>query len=375
MTVYDQPKSTLSDTGPDIRVIADVVKMIDPHDTPLIVALGGLDGARSKLNIKGLGTKIEWIEDSLSTMATTVNNTDAIATDSTSFKVADGSLLKDSDIITIDSELMIVKSVATDTITVYARNYSGTNATHATNAAITIEGMSRMEGDTTDYRAIDALNIPYNYMSILEEGLKITASDLVKPQWGIHDQWDFAAAKKIPDMLRKLEKMCFNGVRAVQTASVPSSMGGLLTFVTNNYTTTTGKILKTMVDDLTESIYADGGNPDLFVCHPGTARDLRDIYDVTAFVQTTLQNTEFGMQAITTLNSQWGPLRLVQSRFCPTGNAFILDSSRIGLYTYRPFGWHELGRTGDFKAAEVVGEFSFAVANDKAHGYMSGIST
>ena len=48
MTVYDQPKTTYSDTTPHKRVITDIISLIDPSDAPLVDALGGLDGASGK---------------------------------------------------------------------------------------------------------------------------------------------------------------------------------------------------------------------------------------------------------------------------------------------------------------------------------------
>jgi hypothetical protein len=377
MSVYDQPKSTYSDTGPDIRVISDVVKMIDPRDTPLIIALGGLDSASSKFRINRNGTKIEWLEDALSSLTTTADDTTTIATNSTSFAVTDASLFKDGDVIKVDSEYMVVSAsdATNNTISIYSRSYGGTNATHASTSAIEIVGQARLEGDDADYRGIAQLSVPYNYTAIFQEGLKITGTQEVISQYGIADQWEYQAMKEIPSLMRLIEKSVFQGIRAAGTVSAPRSFGGLATFVTTNTTSTTGKVNKTMVDDLAESIYGYGGNPDLFVVHPSSARDLRDVYDSSSFVNVTLQNTEFGMLPITSVNTGWGSLQLVQSRFCPTGRAYMLDSKRVGMYTLRPFGWREVARSGDSRKGEVIGEFSLVVANDAAHGYMSGIVT
>ena len=55
MAVYDQQVTTYSDTTPHIRIVNDVISLIDPVDTPLLVAIGGLDAARSKFKIRGNG--------------------------------------------------------------------------------------------------------------------------------------------------------------------------------------------------------------------------------------------------------------------------------------------------------------------------------
>ena len=61
MAVYDLPKSSYSATVNAVRVIADSIKLIDPIATPLLVALGGFDGARDKFELRGNGTKVEWL--------------------------------------------------------------------------------------------------------------------------------------------------------------------------------------------------------------------------------------------------------------------------------------------------------------------------
>lgn len=377
-TVYDQPKSTYSDAGPDIRVISDIVNIIDPVDTPFIAAIGGLDGASSKLRITQKGTKIEWLEDEYSPLSGTANHTTTIATNDTTWTVTDASIFRDGMIVQIDNELMIVKSAdpTGNTVAVYSRSYGGTNATHASTSTMNIVGMARLEGDDADFSGLNALTIPYNYTSIFQDAFKLTGTAAVIPQYGIPDAKEYHSAKKIPDLLRQVERGCFWSIRAVGTASAPRSMGGLGTYITDNTTTAgSSKVTKTLVDDLAESIYSDGGNPDLFVCTPGTARDLRDIYDNSSFVRLDNMNTQFGMMPVVAIRTQWGELKIIQSRHCRADHAYMLTSKKVGLYSLRPFHWSDLAKNGDSERIEVVGELSLAVANDKSHGKIIGIST
>jgi hypothetical protein len=53
----------------------------------------------------------------------------------------------------------------------------------------------------------------------------------------------------------------------------------------------------------------------------------------------------------------------------------MLDSRKVGFYTLRPFFQKALAVTGDSQKGEVVGEYSLLVANDKAHGYIYGITS
>lgn len=378
MAVYDQPKTTYSDTTNAVRIISNIINLIDPVDTPLLAAIGGLSGGSSKFKIRGNGTMIEWLEDAYNPLTDVLVQGTTVTTNTTVFTGTDVSVLKIGHQILIDSEYMVVSAVdvTNNTYNVYSRSYGGTNATHASTATVTIVGMARLEGATTDFNGLVDITAPYNYTQIFEDALKLTSTEMVIDEYGYSDAWTYQANKKIPQLLRLVEKTLFHGVRAAGSATAPRSMGGLGTFTgTTNTVAVGGAIAKTYIDALAEECVLSGAMVDLFVCHPSIANDARALLDTSSFVNLTQQNTEFGMLDIRKINTQYGSLRIVESRWCPTGTAYMLDSSKIGMYTLRPFGWKPLGRVGDFDAADLVGEFSLAVANEAAHGTLTGITT
>lgn len=376
-TLFEQQKTTYSDTVAQVRVISNIIQLIDPVDTPLIAALGGLDAARSKFRVGMNGKKVELLEDEYHPIETVVSAA-TITTNATNFTVADASIFQDGHVIKVTDELMVVKAVDTsgDTVTVYSRSYGGTNSTHLSTAAISIVGMARLEGDDADYVGLLKLSNPYNFTSIYHKALKVAGTEEAIDQYGFDNAFSYQAQKAVPELLRLIERNLFWGVRAEGSATAPRSAGGLLTFITNNSVNQTGAITKASVDLLAENVMIDGGNPDLFVCHPSIANDIKALLDSSSFVRVD-QNPggQFGMTPISRIQTQYGSMRMVVSRWCPTSHAFMLDSRKVGLYTLRPFGWKPLAVTGDSRKGEVVGEFSALVANDKAHGYLYNITT
>lgn len=377
MAVYDQQVTTYSDTTPHVRVIADVIKMIDPVDTPLLAALGGLDSARGKFQIKQNGTMIEILEDEHDPLTGTLGVGMTASTTTTTSAVVDASIFQDGHIIKIDNEYMVISAADAvgNTITVYSRSYGGTNATHASTSSIEIVGMARLEGDDADYGPIVDITAPFNYTSIFQKALNVSGTQQVIDQYGISDEFAYQSAKAVPGLLRLVEKTAFHGVRAAGSGSAPRSAGGLLTFVTDNSVNAGGAIAKSDVDNLAEAILLDGGNPDLLVLNPSVANDIRGLIDSSSFVRVDQENTQFGMAPITRIATQYGFLRLVESRWCPLATAFMLDSAKVGFYTLRPFFMKPLAVTGDSQKGEVVGEFSLLVANDKAHGWIYGLTS
>lgn len=376
MTIYDGMKTTFSDATPQARTISDVVQMIDPRDTPLLARLG-LDGAREKFKIQLNGNKIELLEDELDPLETAANNGDTIAVDDLAFTVADASVFQDGHVILIDAEYMVVKSAntATNEVSVYSRSYGGANATHAEDAAIQIVGMARLEGDDADFGPLLAISAPFNYTSIFQKAVQVSGTQQVISQYGIDDEFQYQANKAVPHLLRLVEGAAFHGVRSAGSASSPRSMGGLGSFITDNTLDAGGGIAKADVDALMEEIIMDGGHPDLLVMNPRVANDLRSLLDNSSFVRVSQSENKLGLDAIERVVTQYGELELVMDRWCPAHTAYILESGKVGFYTLRGFEAKELARSGDSLKGEVVGELSLLVANNKAHGKITGITT
>jgi hypothetical protein len=61
-------------------------------------------------------------------------------------------------------------------------------------------------------------------------------------------------------------------------------------------------------------------------------------------------------------------------RWAPTTMIYIIDPQHAGLLTYDPFAWEDLAKTGDYDRAEVVGEFTFCLRQEKAHALLTNVS-
>ena len=304
MPTLDQPISTFDDNSVDRRVIGNAIQLIDPMDTP-VVALLGLNSARSKFQLNLSGTKIEIIEDTHAVLASTANQGTTITTTTLVITVADGSDFQAGHIIQIDSEYMVVASVSSNALTVYSRTYGGTRATHTATAAINIVGMARLQGADVSYGPISPLTQPYNYTQIFQKGVKVTRTKAKIAQYGINDYLEYQADKSVPELARLIERSFFHGIRAIGSETTPSSFGGVGTFITDNSSSITTTITKAAVDALAKKIYDDGGAPDTLILPTGGANTLHNLLDSSSFVRVTQEETEFGMKPITRINTQF----------------------------------------------------------------------
>jgi len=371
MAVVDQPRTTYTDTNIARRVISDSVSLIDPSDTPFLAKFPP-GSAESKFSIVRGGTKIEWLEDVLATTADTLAAA-ASATTVTDLTVTDASLWKVGDNWLIDSEVVWVSAVntATNVVTV-TRGVAGTAASHASNAACSYITNSRLEGATTDYGQTTTLNNPYNYTQIIQDAVKVTRSQEKLLEHGISNELDYQRDKKLKELNRSLEKACIFEVsmRSAGSATTPRRMGSLATFITTagNYTTTTTTISKANIDNTMLACFQDGGNPRILMANPATILNIRNLIDSSSFVKVSQDERSLGMR-LERVVTQYGELELLPNRWMNAKYAFLLDPDFVGVYEYDPWSEEDLGKTGDFYAREIVGEFSLVVQQgDKAHG-------
>src|SRR5512139_3160360 len=146
MAVFDSPASTYSDTTPHKRAITDVISLIDPFDTPLITALGGLDGASGKFRFTNWPSKtVEWLQDDHLPLSSTLAESATVTSTIVTITVADGSLIQAGDILLASTEQMWVSSVSGNVITV-TRGAFATNTTQTSLSAFYIIGQARVEG-------------------------------------------------------------------------------------------------------------------------------------------------------------------------------------------------------------------------------------
>ena len=302
----------------------------------------------------------------------------SMATDDTQFTFADASPFQDGTMILIDTEYLVVKAVnnTTQVVDFYTRGTYSTATTLASTAAVAIVGMARLEGDDADYASLTDIGTAYNYSSIFQKALNISETDIALDYYGMSDSFSYQSGKVLPEQFRLFELALFHGQRYVGTSALPRAMGGLGTFIGSNTVAAGGAITKADIDDLAEKIYLDGGQPDLLCLHPSVVQDLKDILDSSSFVRITQQEGSIlGTKPMRGVSTQWGDLLIVSSRFQPLATGYILDSRKVGPYQLRPFAWHDLARVGDSRKGEVVGELSLLVANNEAHGTITGITS
>lgn len=368
------PYSTYSDTTPQVRVVTDYISLLDPSDAPFIELIGGLDGASGKFQFRNQGKVVEWLEDTLTPLSGTLaQQSMTTATTVVTITVDDGDVFQPGHILLVGTEKMWVSAVSGDVITV-TRGFAGsTSATQASNAAYTIIGMARLEGDDSDPIGYTDITSNSNYTQIFHKEIKVTGSEMAIDNYGFTDPYQYQAAKAIPEMMRLIERTLQYGYRDAGSTTTPRTMGGYQTFITSNLADGSS-ITPTKIEDALELAYnAGGGGEFAAVVNPATYQTIKAKYDTSAYVRYAPEQTRVGM-LVDKIVTPFGNVSFTVDRWQLSTLIPMLRLDNIGMLTLRPWQVEDLAKTGDARKTELVGEFTLCVRQDKSHALLTAVS-
>lgn len=374
-------RTTYTDSNVKPESLNALISLIDWRDAALLKEFGVGNESRFKFTFWPR-TAYEWLEDTMSSRSTTL--AEAVSIGETDIDVTDGSIFKEGDIVKVDSELMYVSSVATNTITV-TKGYAGTtDTTHSSGATIQLATIARLEGADYDTGHTTAVTRNINYTQILSEAVKVTGSQMVDENYGIDDEMAYHIAKliggsnnigekgKAGKLSILLQQTFYHGQKAAGTATTSRAMGGFEEFVTTNVTDLNGASLQLSdLVDLLEDCFNAGGMPGLLICNTHQWRKINSFFEGSIRTERT---EDTGGHVIKTVSTVFGDMEIMFDRWCPTDRIYLVEKEKLGWITYRPFQVMDRAPLGDYAVKEVLGEFGFVLQNENAHGYIKNAS-
>jgi hypothetical protein len=361
-----------STTEPIKRTVTDRIIMADPLSIVLISALGLNNESKFKF-LNTPGKTYEWLEDTFSPREDTLN-TATITSDTTLtiLTVTNGSYFQAGDVILLDLEYMYVTSVATNVLNV-TRGFGGTQATHANAVAVYITGRNRLEGASAGDGHFTEPTTGYNYSAILQKSIEISRSNALLQRYGIPDLVNWEIDKKMAELLAILNLQGYHGQRKVGSTSTPRGFGGLGQLISTNATANaTVALTRGQIETAIQQAWGYG-NPTLLFCGAWAKRKIASFYE--GYVKTERSEMLGGIE-IDKISSPLGiNLSVIVDRACPTKNLYIVDPNFAGFITVDPFFEESLGKSKDTAYfGQVVGEYGFVLANEKAHAKITNFS-
>jgi hypothetical protein len=248
--------------------------------------------------------KVEWLEHERLPVITTTDTDDAAGTE-TSVAVAagTGAYFRPGDLVRVETtgELMLVSTVATDTLTVVRGiGAGGTGTAWGTTNGITllkVGNASTQGASMPEIRSVNKVAL-FNYTWIQRDPYGMTRTLAMTKQHG-GDPERIERKQAGFDHKRSIEHMLFAGKRDLrQVSSRPQTiMGGLLYYINANITTVGGNLTAANLETYLADVFRYGSNRKFAFCSPIFLRALSSFSIGKTSLSTWDEGKKYGVAA------------------------------------------------------------------------------
>lgn len=358
--------------------MSDTLGMISPSDVPLLSLIG-----KDSLKSPCVATKHEWLEDELRPLDTAIATqgefSGAGAVTTATVTAGQGVYIRAGDIWLIESELVLINSIATDTLNIAAggRGYGGsTAAAHATLTPMKLIGNVNVQDAAQGASRTTTKTGLFNYTQLYEDTVVVTSTAQAIKKWVEQNEMDAQLMRALKVAWIQWERALFHGRKVAPSAGVASAMDGFLVRITTNAYAKAGAL---MVEDFLlqalQDSWAAGGEPDTVVLNAFQKRQCNKFLDSQRM---TTRIDRIAGSIIDTYTSDFGTVDIVLDRNAPADTVSVLDRKKIG---FGPLTDHALSAapvetsTRTKKAMQIIGQYTSETRNEKAHAKITGLAT
>jgi hypothetical protein len=348
--------------------VVDEILLLNPHQTPLINALGFSTPVSQVEHV--------WFEDEMIGDESTVNGAVA-STATTAIIVADVEPFRVGHVIKVGDELLYVSAinVGTKTLTV-TRGYANTTAAAIADAAkIEVLFVEGIEGADARAARSKVRVRKSNLTQIFDDSIDISGTAKAVTQYGIDNLYEYEKQKKQLELALQLEKAVINGV--LYESGQIRQMKGIRQWITTNVTNVAGALTVGAINTLAQKVYdaggfASGGDYKIMVA---AKQKIALSGSDASKVQLTRMDNKRG-NTVDGIVTDFGEFEIVLNQNIAADELLLVDANRMAIkpLATRDFGHTYMGAKGDYDTGMIVGEYTLEFKQEKAHGRLKGLS-
>lgn len=358
--------------------MSDTLGMISPFEVPLLSIIG-----KSSLKSPCIATKHEWLEAALRPLDTAIatqgefSGTGAVST--ATVTAGQGVFLRAGDVVKIESELCLINSMSTDTISILAggRGYGGsTAAAHVTLTPIRIIGQVNLQDAPQGASRTTTKTPQFNYTQIFEDTVVVTSTQAAIAKWVQQQDMPAQVADALKIAWINWERTLLDGRKVAPSAGVASAMDGILPRITTNaYAKAGAPLVEDFILQAMQDSWRAGGRIDTIVLNDFNKRQANRFLD--SMRMTSRQDREAGV-IVDSYRSDFGIADIVLDRNCPSDTVLLIQKEKIG---FGPLTDHALSvapvetNTRTKEASQIIGQYTAEVRNENAHAKITGLAT
>ena len=332
--------------------------------------------------------KHEWVEDELASdyVTLTADYTDGDL--SISVSATDSAKLYQYDILRPEGAnwlCQVTDATPSGTSVTVTEDYgSTTTATYDISdkgSKMYIVARGKIEGADLVVDDIEGRDRSSNYTQIFEKGLQFSGSMQELQFYAVEDEMSHQIVKKTMLAKRSLNMavlLSYKHDTPQGSSSATRTMDGLIAQISasgGNSTTTEEALTESVMNQLNQDVFDDGGVVDTIICGPYQARQISSF---NAGKQRVPINEHLAGTFVNAFLFDLGnTAKVIVDRWCPKDTIIFVEKGRVFLVPLGGRRWNamKLAITGDSQKWMLVGEWTLEVRHaTKAHGIHTNLT-
>jgi hypothetical protein len=261
---------------------------------------------------------------------------------------------------------------------------------------------AQIEGDDiTSFTAVTATVRVGNYTQISRKDVILSGTLETVDKAGRRSELSYQLAKRSAEIKRDIETTCLaNQAATAGSTSAARKTGGMLAFLTTNTSKGTGggdpsyttapdaartdatttnlrSFSETLLKDVIQKVWTQGGNPKVVMAGPVNKQNLSKMTGIA----NARYSVNTGSKPATLIGaadiyvSDFGQVTIIPNRFQRDRDVYVLDPEYAAIAYLRPFQTIELAKTGDAEKRMLLVEWGLKVNQEKSHGLVADLNT
>lgn len=233
------------------------------------------------------------------------------------------------------------------------------------------------EGTDVDAPSIDSTTRVGNYTQILRKSWRVTDTQEAVDKAGRDSEYEYQMAKHMKELAKDIEYAIVNGSQASGATGTAREMKGVLNFISTNVETGSGTgdedLDEEMYNDLLETIWNEGGDPDVTYA-PGPQK--RAISNFTANSTRNIGAESNRLTAsVDVYESDFGLQTIIADRYIPDKKLVVLEEEMWKTAYLRPVQSKRLPDDGGGPKGKVEAELTLEALNEASSGKITELNT
>lgn len=237
---------------------------------------------------------------------------------------------------------------------------------------------AQIEGSDYAFSKPTARTRVTNNAQILRKTWEVSDTQEAVDKAGVESEYAHRMQNALKELARDIEYALVNGTGNSGASGTARSLKGVLAFITTNVETGSGTgtqaLTESLFNDVLQTAYAAGGNPDTVYANGWQKRK------ISAFSTPSTRNIDAEdkklVAAVDIYESDFGLLRIKLDRYMPTDKVALLEQDKWAVANLRPIKVDQnVARVGSAKRAAVEAELTLVAYNEAASAKITELTT